>query len=74
MLAGHKLPANWVWREVREEIHPKEVYFLPFAEQRNLLNEPGEGRKTLAQEAAKQYPRIRQLCSEVDDLEKRINI
>jgi hypothetical protein len=73
VLAGHQLPSEWVWQEIRAEVHPKELYFLPFAEQRKLLSEPGEGRKTLAQEAARQYPRIRQLCPEVADLEQRIN-
>ncbi len=72
VLAGHQLPTNWSWREIRSETHPKEVYFLPFANQRSLLNEPGEGRKTLAQEAARQYPRIIQLCPELASLEKRI--
>ncbi len=60
------------WDEVRAEVNPKEIYFLPFAKQRNLLDEPGEGRKTLALEAAKRYSRIRQLCPEVAELERRI--
>lgn len=74
VLAGHQLPAKWVWQTIQAEIHPKEVYFLPFAEHRNLLNEPGEGRKTLAQEAARRYSRIRQLCPEVAALEARISV
>lgn len=73
VLAGHSLPSTWDWQTLRAEIHPKELYFLPFAEQRNLLNEPGQGRKTLAQEAAKQYGRIRQLCPEIKDLENRVS-
>jgi|CXWK01.1.fsa_nt_gi hypothetical protein len=73
VLAGHDLPTDWVWREVRQEVHPKEVYFLPFAQQRGLLSEPGEGRKTLANEAARRYARVAQRCPEdVAALEARI--
>jgi hypothetical protein len=43
-------------KEVREEVHPKEVYYLPFARQRGLSAEPGEGRKTLGREAAAGTP------------------
>ncbi len=72
VLAGHSLPKEWSWKDIRQERDPKELYFLPIAAERNLLNEPGEGRKTLSQEAARRYDRIRQLCSEVADLERRI--
>lgn len=72
VLAGHKLPDEWVWEEIRKEINPKESYFEPFARQHGLLDEPGEGRKTLAKKAAKKYPRIRRLCREVAELEERI--
>ncbi|MDM8548610.1 hypothetical protein QUF72_00980 [Desulfobacterales bacterium HSG2] len=73
ILAGHKkLPTEWKWEEIREEINPKEVYFEPFAKQRNLLSEPGKGRKTLGREAARNYRRIRRLCPEVADIEERI--
>ena len=73
VLAGHDLPKTWNWKAVREEVHPKEMYFLPFAKQRNLLNEPGEGRKTLSLEAARRYDRIRQLSPEVAEFESRIH-
>jgi hypothetical protein len=73
VLAGHDLPSDWVWREVRQEIHPKEAYFEPFAKRRGLLDAPGGGRKTLGLEAARRYDRIRQLCPEdVAALEDRI--
>jgi hypothetical protein len=55
VLAGLDLPGDWDLRELRQEVHPKEAYFLPLAEQRGLLDEPGQGRKTLAQEAATRY-------------------
>ena len=73
VLAGHKLPKRWDWRDIRTNRNPKEVYYLPFAKSRNLLDEPGEGRKKLATEAAKNYKRIRRLCPEdVENLEQRI--
>lgn len=73
LLAGHALPKNWNWTEIRAEINPKEVYFLPFAASFNLLTAPGEGRKLLAEEAAQRYDRIRQLCPEdIAHLEQRI--
>ena len=73
VLAGHDLPSDWNWQVIRDEVNPKETYFLPFATQRKLLDAPGEGRKTLAEEAARRYERIRQLCPEdIADLEDRV--
>jgi hypothetical protein len=72
VLAGHKLPLEWNWQEIRNENNPKEIYFESFARQRNLADEPGGGRKTLAQEAAEEYHRIRQFCPEAAELEERI--
>ncbi|NET62296.1 MAG: hypothetical protein F6K47_41180 [Symploca sp. SIO2E6] len=73
VLAGHQLPSDWHWQAIRQEINPKETYFIPLAQQQNLLDSPGEGRKILALSAAQQYDRIRQLCPEdVAVLESRI--
>ncbi len=73
LLAGHDLPAKWSWKKIRQELHPKETYYLPFAERQGVLEEPAEGRKTLARQAAARYSRIRQLCPEdVAVLEQRI--
>jgi len=72
-LAGHRLPDDWSWKDVRSEIHPKERYFEPFAADRGLSQEPGGGRKTLAQEAAGNYRRVRSRCPEdVVALEERL--
>jgi len=30
VLAGHDLPDAWSWSEIRQEINPKETYFVPF--------------------------------------------
>lgn len=66
VLAGHDLPGEWNWQEVRAEIHPKELYFLPFAEQKGLpLTELVQLYKALAGEAASRYStRIRRICPE----------
>jgi hypothetical protein len=75
VLAGHDLPNDWSWKEIRQERDSKEVYFEPFARKRQLLDEPGRGRKTLSREAAGNYKRIRQLCQEdVASLENRLKI
>ncbi|MEM1168984.1 MAG: hypothetical protein AAGJ08_07905 [Cyanobacteria bacterium P01_H01_bin.35] len=74
VLAGLDLPKEYNWQEIRQEINPKEIYFLPLVEQQKLLDTPGEGRKLLAEKAARRYDRIRQLCSEdIANLESRIN-
>ncbi len=72
VLAGHDLLPGWQWQRIRDEVDPKERYFMPLATNRNLLDTPGEGRKILAEEAAGRYSRIRQLCPEVSALEGRI--
>ncbi len=74
VLAGQDLPSDWNWQDIRQERDPKESYFIPLATQRNLLDTLGEGRKQLAEEAAKRYQRLRQLCPEdIVNLENRIN-
>jgi len=73
VLAGHDLPKEWAWKDIRQDLSPKENFFTPFAEQRGVQDEPYEGRETLALEAAKKYSRIRKLCPEdVLNLESRI--
>ena len=73
VLAGHDLPVEWAWEDIRCECDPKEIYFLPFARQRDVSNTPGDGRKVLAEEAARCYTRIRQLCPEdVANLEANV--
>lgn len=72
VLAGHDLGTSIRWQDVRAERDPKEQYFEPLAKRRNLLGEPGQGRKTLSKEAAGRYSRIRQLCPELASLEARV--
>ena len=73
VLAGHDLPAQWDWAAIRAERDAKETYYLPFARLQGKLNMPGEGRRKLAEEAARRYSRVRQLCPEdIGALEARI--
>ena len=64
VLAGLKLPSNWGWFEVRQEIHVKETYFDRLVEQRGLADSPGRGRKRLGSEAARKISAIRGKCPE----------
>lgn len=72
VLAGHDLPGDWSWQDLRNEPNPKELYFEPFAKEKNVFNEPGEGRKSLAIAAAGKYKRIKTLCPKLAEMEKRI--
>jgi hypothetical protein len=73
-LAGcEKLPKGWKWAAIRSECHPKETYYDEFAKLREVYSSPYQGRDTLSREAAKNYKRIRSLCTEdVKALEDRI--
>ena len=71
VLAGHDLPREWNWAEVRQERDPKEMYFETFAARRAGRRAP-VGRKDLAEEAARRYDRIRRRCPDVLALERRI--
>lgn len=64
VLAGHNLPNTWRWNDIRSDPNPKENYFLPYSQHRDLFEQPHQGRKILADEAAKEYKRIRQRCPE----------
>ena len=67
------LPDQWKWQQVRQDPNPKEAYFHPLAKQRGVLDDPGEGRKTLAEESARRYvSHVRQRCEEICLLEERI--
>ncbi|WP_437280000.1 hypothetical protein WME90_05410 [Sorangium sp. So ce375] len=72
LLAGHDLPSDWRWKDVRAHENPKEAYYRSLAQARGVLHEPAEGRGLLAREAASRYGRIRSLCPEVVDLEQRL--
>ncbi|HLO02590.1 MAG TPA: hypothetical protein VK191_05745 [Symbiobacteriaceae bacterium] len=72
VLAGHDLPLEWVWTEIRADRDPKEQYFEPLARLKGVIDQPAQGRGTLALQAARRYDRVRTLCEEVRGLEDRI--
>ncbi len=73
LLAGHDLPGDWNWQEIRKHRDPKKAYFMKMAEARGLQDDPGGGRKTLGIEAARKYRRIYSRCREdIQVLEKRV--
>ena len=73
LLAGMDLPKNWRWQDVRAEVSVKEKYFNPLAEQHGVVRTPGEGRKALGEEAARNIAVIRQKCPEdFDALAQRL--
>jgi hypothetical protein len=67
-----QLKPKWTWDAIRSERDSKEMYFEPIARDRHLFNLPGQGRKELGLEAARNYAKVRQNCREVRDLEDRI--
>lgn len=71
-LAGQHLPKGWSWQEIRAHPHPKETYFLPLARDRELLSEPGQGRKQLGRDAAAKFKRVRSRCPEIETLQRRL--
>ena len=73
ILAGLELPSEWRWKDVRSEVHVKERYFVPLVDQRSVSDEPGGGRKPLAEEASRRIDAIRQKCKEdFDTLARRL--
>ena len=73
VLAGLDLPGEWRWQVVRKEVHVKEQYFEPYANQRGLADSPGGGRKVLGNEASRRINAIRQKCPEdFDGLARRL--
>lgn len=73
VLAGHRIPSEWKWRDIRSEIHPKELYFVPFARKMGVIDEPFEGRKALAAAAVRNFTRMRSRCREdLENLELRL--
>jgi hypothetical protein len=64
ILAGHDLPSDWSWREIRADPDVKNTYFQKLVAAKNTSSLPHDGRKKLMAEAIKNWPRIRRLCPE----------
>jgi len=76
VLAGMKdLPSDWSWATIRQERDPKEAYYEPYVELREMSGLPDQGRRKLALEAAKNFSRVRKLCKDdIGRLEARIEL
>lgn len=72
LAAMNDLPKEWKWKAVRAHPHPKEAFFEPYVQRRGLSQRQHGGRVALAEEAAKNYKRIRSKCSEIKALEARL--
>lgn len=74
-LAGQDdLPKTWRWSDIRIERYPKETYFEPYVQTRNLEHEPGAGRRTLGREAKLHYKRVLSRCpDDVGRLHSRLS-
>ena len=73
VLAGLDLPDEWQWRDVRAEIHVKELYFDKFAPTLGVADAPGGGRKPLGEQASRRISAIRHKCPEdFDSLARRL--
>jgi len=73
LLAGLTLPKDWSWQAIRRDISVKEQYFTPLAQERGFATAPGEGRKPLGEEAARNIAAIRAKCPEdFDALAQRL--
>ena len=68
LLAGLTLPKEWSWQAIRADVSVKENYFVPLAQQRGLDTAPGDGRKPLGEEAARNISTIRAKCPEDFDV------
>jgi hypothetical protein len=64
VLAGHNLPSEWKWLEIRADAHPKESFFASFLTQHRKMAADAAGRAIVAEEAARSIRRILQLCPE----------
>ena len=73
VLAGLDLPSDWRWQDVRAELHVKERFFEPLANQRGLADTLDGGRKALGEEASHHINTIRQKCrKDFDALARRL--
>lgn len=71
-LREHVGGRDFSWRAVRDDLNPKENWFIPYATSRAIAGGPYGGRRVLGREAARAWPRIRQFCPELEALQEKI--
>ena len=64
VLAGHDLPGDWSWQEIRADADVKNTFFREFVRAKGVGQFPHEGRKKLMAEAIKNWSRIKSRCPE----------
>jgi hypothetical protein len=64
VLAGHDLPSEWRWKDIRAETNPKERYFASFLAEHRKIVDDAAGRAIVAEEAARSIRRILARCPE----------
>jgi hypothetical protein len=62
ILAGHDLPPDWNWREIRADPDVKNTYFQRLVSAKNTSSLPHDGRKKLMAEAIQNWPRLKSRC------------
>ncbi len=72
MLAIHSETLGISWRDVREEIHPKERFAHPFLRDRAPRLDPGQGRAWAMRGLGGQWRGVLDRCPELKDLKRRI--
>lgn len=72
MLAIHSETLGISWREVREEIHPKQRFAHTFLKERAPKLDPGQGRAWAMRELGGQWRGVLDRCPELKDLKRRI--
>jgi hypothetical protein len=71
MLALHPDGTSTSWKAIRAECDPKERYAEPFLKKLGSSG-PGGGRKRAMDALAGNWPRLKQFCPEVDELQDRV--
>jgi hypothetical protein len=64
VLAGHDLPGDWRWQEIRADPDVKNTFFQRLVRKRGTEKLPHDGRKKLMAEAIQNWARIKNRCPE----------
>ncbi len=64
ILAGHDLPSDWRWNEIRTDADVKNMFFKRFVALHGTSRQPHDGRKKLMVEAVTNWQRIKSRCPE----------
>lgn len=74
MLAIHSRDLGIPWREIREEIHPKERFAIPFLNDRAPKLDLGQGRTWAMRDLGGQWRGVLDRCPEIKELKRRVEV